>query len=84
MAVSEKTVEAKTEHVDNVDVVERTHIDGTVDFIDTRAIGGDLDELPPGYFRSPQFIGTVVVRFIATKYLALSGKELTSTGNMYR
>lgn len=64
MAASEKTMEPsarKIERFDDVDTVERVHVDGTVDHIDTRAIGGDLDELPAGYFRSPQFIGTVLV-----------------------
>lgn len=50
------------EHIDDVDVVKKVHIDGTVDLVDTKAIGGDLDEMPKGYFRSPQFIGTVIVR----------------------
>lgn len=37
------------------------HADGTIDYIDAQAIGGDLETMPRGYFRSPQFIGTVVV-----------------------
>ena len=64
MAANEKTMGSqmeKLEHVKDVDFVEKVHGDGTVDKVDKRAIGGDLDELPPGYFRSPQFIGTVVV-----------------------
>lgn len=63
MAVSEKShdMTKETEHLDDVDVVERVHVDGTVDLIDTNAIGGDLDQMPKGYYYSPQFIGTVVV-----------------------
>ena len=38
------------------------HADGTVDLVDTSALGGELDTMPAGYFRSPQFIGTVTVR----------------------
>lgn len=37
------------------------HADGTVDYVDAQAIGGELEAMPQGYFRSPQFIGTVVV-----------------------
>ncbi|KAH0848654.1 siderophore iron transporter [Fonsecaea pedrosoi] len=58
----EKPVPGVVDHVDvvdNVDVVQATHVDGTVDLVDKRAIGGDLNEMPPGYFRSWQFIGTV-------------------------
>jgi hypothetical protein len=38
------------------------HADGTIDIIDAHALGGEVDGMPPGYFRSPQFIGTVMVR----------------------
>lgn len=48
------------EHVER-DVAKLVHADGTVNYVDAQAIGGDVDELPKGYFRSPQFIGTVVV-----------------------
>lgn len=37
------------------------HADGTIDIIDTDALGGEADSMPTGYYRSPQFIGTVVV-----------------------
>lgn len=66
MAPSTKNIE----HFETVDYVERVHVDGTVDNIDTKAIGGDVDELPAGYFRSPPFIGTVVV---SQKLLWLAG-----------
>lgn len=39
------------------------HADGTIDYVDTSALGGELETMPKGYFRSPQFIGTVTVRF---------------------
>lgn len=42
-------------------VVKRVHADGTVDLIDAHAIGGDLDEMPAGYFITPNFIGTFLV-----------------------
>jgi tetraacyldisaccharide-1-P 4'-kinase len=40
------------------------HADGTVDLMDTAALGGELEAMPAGYYRSPQFIGTVVVSFL--------------------
>ena len=60
------------EHMGDVDVIETVHQDGTIDFVDTHAIGGELDQMPAGYFRSIQFIGTVVVR------LAFTPKEASS------
>jgi hypothetical protein len=45
----------------DVDVIQTVHQDGTVDYVDTHAIGGDLDQMPDGYFYSIQFIGTVAV-----------------------
>ncbi|KAK7947107.1 uncharacterized protein PG986_011428 [Apiospora aurea] len=47
-------------------VVEKTHIDGTVDYVSADVIGGDVENLPAGYFRSPQFIGTVVATCTAS------------------
>ncbi|KAI0130238.1 fungal trichothecene efflux pump [Xylariales sp. AK1849] len=41
------------------------HTDGTVDFVDNHAVGGDVDAMPKGYFRSPAFIGTVVAQCLA-------------------
>ena len=60
---------ATTEHVDEMNrtttteknAIQQTHTDGTVDYVDAKAFGGDLDEMPPGYFYSVQFIGTVIV-----------------------
>lgn len=51
------------EKLEDTDVyVEKVvHTDGTVDYIDRSAVGGEYDELPRGHFRSPSFIGTVVV-----------------------
>lgn len=49
-------------HTDSgVHVVKRVHADGTVDLIDAHAIGGDLDEMPAGYFLTPNFICTFIV-----------------------
>lgn len=46
---------------DGPDVAKVVHTDGTIDYIDAKAIGGDVEEMPRGYFWSPQFIGTVTV-----------------------
>lgn len=46
-----------------VDQTEKVvHADGTIDYLDAKAVGGDVDEMPKGYFLSAQFIGTVTVR----------------------
>lgn len=50
-----------------VHVVKRVHADGTVDLIDVHAIGGDLDEMPVGYFITPNFICTFLVSKILSK-----------------
>lgn len=59
-------VEAGPEDIRQVLEIDGTtakvlHADGTVDLMDTSALGGELDTMPAGYFRSPQFIGTVTV-----------------------
>lgn len=36
--------------------------DGTVNYVDENAIGGDMQDMPKGYFRSLPFLGTVLVR----------------------
>ncbi|KAI8627941.1 trichothecene efflux pump [Xylariaceae sp. FL1651] len=40
--------------------VKVVHTDGTIDYVDRNAVGGDAAEMPDGYFTSPQFIGTVL------------------------
>ncbi|CAG9947642.1 unnamed protein product [Clonostachys rosea f. rosea IK726] len=42
------------------------HADGTIDYVDAHALGGEVDVMPPGYFRSPQFIGTVMAQCFAS------------------
>lgn len=72
-SVDIKVQGSHAEHVER-DVAKVVHADGTVDYIDARAIGGDAEDLPKGYFRSPQFIGTVVVSAlvpsVVTTYLS--------------
>jgi MFS family permease len=42
--------------------VKIVHADGFVDYVDKKAIGGDSENMPKGYFRSPQFLGTVAAQ----------------------
>jgi MFS family permease len=42
--------------------VKLVHADGFVDYVDKKAIGGDVEGMPRGYFRSPQFIGTIMAQ----------------------
>lgn len=60
--MSEKMASEKVEasSIEHVEAVKTVHKDGTTDLVDTHAIGGELEEMPKGYFRSSQFIGTVV------------------------
>lgn len=48
-------------HTEDSNVTKVTHADGTVDYIDVKAIGGDYEKMHRGYFRSSQFIGTLTV-----------------------
>ncbi|KIH94343.1 siderophore iron transporter [Sporothrix brasiliensis 5110] len=48
------------ELIDGQDVAKVAHIDGTVDYIDANAVGGDLEDMPKGYYYSPAFLGTMV------------------------
>jgi hypothetical protein len=64
--VTTRHIEAGPEDIRQVLEVDGTtakvlHADGTVDLVDTSALGGELNTMPKGYFRSPQFIGTVTV-----------------------
>ncbi|KAH8684143.1 trichothecene efflux pump [Ilyonectria robusta] len=42
------------------------HADGTIDYLDAKAVGGDVDEMPKGYFLSAQFIGTVTAQCLGS------------------
>ena len=64
------------QHLGEIGAVEKTHVDGTVDLIDTRALGGDLAEMPPGYYYSLHFIGTFTVSHIT---LIAAGHHFNST-----
>jgi hypothetical protein len=49
------------EYPEKQDVVRKVHADGHVDLVDAHAIGGNFEEMPKGYFWTPQFVGTVIV-----------------------
>ena len=53
------------------EAAEVVHADGTIDYVDTHAMGGEVETMPAGYFRSPQFIGTVLVSVLAVKGLKI-------------
>lgn len=56
-------------------VTKVTHADGSVDYIDLKAIGGDYAMMHRGYFRSPQFLGTLTVRRDLTEsWILANGK----------
>ncbi|KAF2500435.1 fungal trichothecene efflux pump [Lophium mytilinum] len=58
---NEKGSETRSvDKVDEVHAVKKVHADGTVDLVDTHAIGGAMEEMPKGYYYSPQFMGTVL------------------------
>jgi len=39
-------------------VVKTVHQDGVVDYLDAKAVGGEYNEMPKGYYTSAQFILT--------------------------
>ncbi|KAH7175466.1 fungal trichothecene efflux pump [Dactylonectria macrodidyma] len=40
--------------------------DGTVEYVDKHALGGEYDSMPVGYYRSPQFLGTLAAQSLAS------------------
>jgi hypothetical protein len=64
MATDEKSLAVHQEKMGDVEVVQTVHQDGTVDYVDTHAVGGDLSQMPEGYYRSIQFVGTVIVSLL--------------------
>jgi hypothetical protein len=59
MATEKAEMGSPTVRIEYIETVETVHKDGTIDLVDTHAIGGELGEMPKGYYRSAQFIGTV-------------------------
>jgi hypothetical protein len=54
-------VRSEHERLGSVDTMQTVHQDGSIDFVDKTALGGALNQMPDGYFRSVQFGGVVVV-----------------------
>ncbi|KAL5340899.1 fungal trichothecene efflux pump [Aspergillus crustosus] len=42
------------------------HADGTVTYVDVNAIGGEMEDMPKGYFTGIPFIGTVVAQCLGS------------------
>jgi hypothetical protein len=49
------------QYIDGKNVAKLVHADGTVDYVDGKAIGGDLEQMPKGYYWSKAFLGTLTV-----------------------
>jgi hypothetical protein len=80
--VAHDTIRPPSLRSDGVHVVKKVHADGEIDFIDAHAIGGDLDEMPPGYYTSASFIFTFIVRIM--KPNCLMSLVDTHTGHLPR
>lgn len=61
-------VKGEHERLGSVETVQAVHQDGSIDFVDRNALGGALHQMPKGYFRSVQFVGTVAVSLHASSY----------------
>jgi hypothetical protein len=74
-----------TERIDLTQAKEVTVIDSDEDEVAAEAIGGTNADLPPGYYRSPSFIGTIVVRRVSYPlWIALILTSYTLVGSMPR
>ncbi|KAK7421279.1 hypothetical protein QQZ08_009995 [Neonectria magnoliae] len=40
--------------------------DGTIEYVDKHALGGDFEDMPVGYYKSPQFLGTLAAQCLAS------------------
>lgn len=60
------------------------HTDGTVDYIDVHAIGGDVQQMPKGYFRSLPFIGTVLVSTSVSSLILWKGMTESESFNLFQ
>ena len=63
MTTDAKLSAVHEEKIGEIEVVQTVHQDGTVDYVDTHAVGGDLAQMPEGYYQSIQFVGTVIVSY---------------------
>jgi hypothetical protein len=73
---SSSTPSRDTSQIDeHLHATKTHHTDGTISYVDNHAVGGDLEDMPKGYYRSWQFIMTVTVRNAASI-------PLTTTDNL--
>ncbi|KAF2100380.1 trichothecene efflux pump [Rhizodiscina lignyota] len=71
MSANEKEAHPVETHEHQMDhevvhVVKTVHADGVTDLVDAKAVGGDVKDMPKGYYYSPQFIGTVLAQCVAS------------------
>jgi hypothetical protein len=54
----EKPITERNEDADSIfqGATKVTHTDGFTDYVDNHAIGGDIHDMPKGYYRSVSFI----------------------------
>ena len=65
-SVHERGGGLRHELIDGQDVAKVAHLDGTIDYIDAKAVGGDVGDMPPGYYCSPAFLGTLTAICLAS------------------
>jgi hypothetical protein len=63
MAKDEKSSTVHQQQMGEIEVVQTVHTDGTVDYVDAHAVGGDVAQMPEGYYGNIQFVGTVIVSY---------------------
>lgn len=77
----EKPVTERHEDADSIyqGAVKVAHADGFVDYVDNAAVGGDVDSMPKGYYRSLSFIMTFIAICFGS-ICAYLGKTLIRNG----
>jgi hypothetical protein len=67
-AVAHEKHNPLTQHetVTDEHVVRTVHADGAIDLVDTHAIGGDLTNMPKGYYTSLNFLMTFAAICLAS------------------
>lgn len=66
MSTSDTSNQSFHHHGSHGDTEKVVHVDGTVARVDVHALGGDVDSMPEGYYKSPQFIGTVIAQALGS------------------
>jgi hypothetical protein len=61
MAEHHNNLDLEQTHTANgTKVVKTVHADGVVDLLDAKAVGGEMSDMPKGYYTSYQFVLTFV------------------------